>query len=146
MNRSTIPLDVAIVAADDVEPNRRHGGAIRVLLSPSSVTTTAGFMALFDLEPGEHATEHYHPYSDEHVVVTAGELVVVVNGVETKLGPREAALIRRGARHRYENRGQERATAVLFLGPLAPRPDMGHVETEDVAHAELAPPSVGEAP
>ncbi|GAA2425892.1 cupin domain-containing protein [Actinomadura vinacea] len=140
-------LETTKVCACDVEPNRRLGGATRVLLSPGSALSTAGFMALLDLAPGEHVTEHYHPYTDEHVYVAEGELVALVNGAELRVRPRESLLIRRGARHRYENRGDRPTSAVLFLGPLAPRPDLGHVETEAPPDAEPpAPPSVGEWP
>ncbi|TDD89858.1 cupin domain-containing protein [Actinomadura rubrisoli] len=108
--------------------------------------TTAGFMAVLDLESGEHVTEHYHPYTDEHVYIAAGEIVARVDGGEVVLSTRESLLVRRGARHRYENRGDRPATAVLFLGPLAPRPELGHVETEEPPGSELTPPSVGDAP
>jgi quercetin dioxygenase-like cupin family protein len=33
-------------------------------------------------------------------------------------------------RHRLMNEGDEEAFIVFHLGPLAPRPDMGHVDTE----------------
>jgi putative monooxygenase len=144
VNRPHTHLEATRVTARDVEPNRRLGGATRVLLSPGSALTTAGFLALLDLEPGEHVSEHYHPYTDEHLYVAAGDLVVIVNGAELAVGEREAALIRRGARHRYENRGGDPVTAVLFLGPTAPRPDLGHVETEEPRSPDSIPPRVGD--
>ena len=146
VNRPQTHLEATRVTVRDVEPNRRLGGALRVLLSPGSAVTTAGFLALLDLEPGERVTEHYHPYTDEHVYVAAGDVVVTVNGAELAVGEREAVLIRRGARHRYENRGDRTATAVLFLGPMAPRPDLGHVETEDPRDPDAVPSPVGELP
>ncbi len=35
-----------------------------------------------------------------------------------------------GVRHRLRNTGDEEAFAVFHLGPLAPRPELGHVDTE----------------
>lgn len=34
------------------------------------------------------------------------------------------------ARHRLRNTGAEPAEVVFHLGPLAPRPELGHVDTE----------------
>src|SRR5947207_11216283 len=42
----------------------------------------------------------------------------------------EAMLVPINARHRLENVGDEQAFLVFHLGPLAPRPDLGHVDTE----------------
>ncbi|WP_200841632.1 cupin domain-containing protein [Actinomadura sp. K4S16] len=138
-------LEAVKVGAGDVVPNHRLGGTVRVLLSPGTARTTAGFMALLELEPGERVSEHYHPYTDEHVYVCDGRLLVTVNGAEQTVGPRESLLIRRGARHRYENRGDRPVTAVLFLGPLAPSPEMGHVETAEPP-GDGPPPSVDAKP
>lgn len=35
-----------------------------------------------------------------------------------------------GVRHRVRNTGTETASIVFHLGPLAPRPELGHVDTE----------------
>ncbi|GAA2294202.1 cupin domain-containing protein [Actinomadura luteofluorescens] len=138
-------LEAVKVGAREVEPNHRLGGSIRMLLSPGTARTTAGLMALLELQPGERVSEHYHPYTDEHVYVSEGRLVLAVNGVEQIVDAREAVLIRRGARHGYENRSDRPATAVLFLGPLAPSPDMGHVETAEPA-GDGPPPAVDTPP
>ncbi len=34
-------------------------------------------------------------------------------------------------RHRFRNVGDEEARLVFHLGPLAPRPQLGHVDTEE---------------
>ena len=54
-----------IRSLDDVAPDRRRGGEVRVLLSPSTVGSTSGFMGTATLAPGERIAEHYHPYSEE---------------------------------------------------------------------------------
>jgi putative monooxygenase len=115
---------------DDVAPDRRRGGEIRTLLSPRSVGATSGFLGVATLAPGERIAEHYHPYSEEFLYVTAGTLVAELDGVAHTLGEREGLLIRPHVRHRLRNAGERHASAVFHLGPLAPRPELGHVDTE----------------
>ena len=43
----------------------------------------------------------------------------------------EALFIPMNVKHRLRNAGDEEAFIVFHLGPLAPRPDMGHVDTEE---------------
>jgi putative monooxygenase len=43
-------------------------------------------------------------------------------------------------RHRFRNVGDVEARMVFHLGPLAPRPELGHVDTEDASGAEPAGP------
>src|SRR3712207_9438561 len=66
-------------------PNRRRGGDIRVLLSPASVGSTAGFMGTLTLEPGEVVTEHWHPYSEEFLYCQEGDVLVTLDGEERRL-------------------------------------------------------------
>ncbi|HKS99641.1 MAG TPA: cupin domain-containing protein [Rugosimonospora sp.] len=118
------------VSAAGVAPNRKRGGDIRVLLSPKTVGATAGFTGVLTLAPGEYVTEHYHPYSEEFLYVVRGLLVMRINGTEVELAPGDSLMVPIGMRHRAENRGGETVEAVFHLGPLAPRPDLGHVDTE----------------
>jgi putative monooxygenase len=124
--RSTAPVR----ALDDVAADRRRGGEIRTLLSPRTVGSTSGFMGVATLAPGERIAEHYHPYSEEFLYVTAGEIVAELDGEPHVLRAGEGALIRPHVRHRLRNTGPAQATAVFHLGPLAPRPELGHVDTE----------------
>ncbi|MEO3766109.1 cupin domain-containing protein [Streptomyces sp. B8F3] len=133
----------ARVALADVAPNRRQGGAIRAVLTPASVGATSGFMGHLELAPGEFITEHYHPFSDKFLYVTEGSAVVRVNGEEVPVGSDEALLITRGERNRIENRGAGVMRAVFHIAPLAPRPELGHVDTEPVADPGCVPPRVG---
>jgi len=114
-----------------------------VLLSPRTVGATAAFTARLVLAPGEHVAEHYHPYSDEFVHVVRGRLRVRVDGERIDLDGDEALMIRRGARHRYEASGDEAVSALLVLAPLAPRPDLGHVDTEPVPRPDGSGAVVG---
>jgi putative monooxygenase len=89
------------------------------------------------LEAGEYVAEHYHPYSEEFIYLVSGHVRMRMNGELVDLLPGDALLITPNTRHRLENAGDENAVLVYHLGPLAPRPELGHVDTED------APQSVG---
>lgn len=122
-----------VVAARDVPPDCRRGGELRVLLGPKTVGSTSGFMGVARLLPGERIGEHYHPYSEEFLYVTRGQLVVDLDDRPIPVGTGEGLFIPVRARHRLRNTGYEPAEAVFQLGPLAPRPELGHVDTEGVA-------------
>ncbi|WP_225851141.1 cupin domain-containing protein [Streptomyces sp. HPF1205] len=119
-----------IVHVDDIQPNRRRGGDLRAMLTPSVVGATSGFMGLAMIEPGERIAEHYHPYSEEFVFVVCGELEVDLDGAAHPLRPDQGLLIPKDVRHRFRNVGSGQARMVFHLGPLAPRPELGHVDTE----------------
>lgn len=133
----------AKISIGDATPNRRRGGDIRVLLSPKTVGSTSGFMGVLMLEPGEYVSEHYHPYSEEFLYVVRGSLVMRVDGDPVELGPGESLMVPRNARHRLSNRGGEQAFVVFHLSPLAPRPDLGHVDTEPLPAAAEPAPEIG---
>jgi putative monooxygenase len=131
------------ISAKDVAANNRQGGENRALLTPNSVGATAGFTGTQRLEPGAHISEHYHPYSDEFVYVVEGTLRITVDGDELDLGAAEAVMFRRGQRHRVVNVGDTPAFFVYHISPLAPRPEFGHVDTEEVPNPDSTPPKVG---
>lgn len=118
------------VSIEAVAANTRRGGDLRILLSPRTVGATSGFMGAGRLAPGEHITEHYHPYSEEFLFVASGTLRIDLDGEPVTAGPEQALLIPRNVRHRLTNIGEEEALAVFQLSPLAPRPELGHVDTE----------------
>jgi putative monooxygenase len=130
------------IAAADVPPNRRRGGDIRILLSPKTAGTTSGFMGVLTLEPGEFVSEHYHPYSEEFIVVVRGEVLMRVAGEPVTLGPGESLLVPMTIPHRLENRGPAQAYAVFQLSPLAPRPELGHVDVEPLPRMAAPLPEV----
>jgi putative monooxygenase len=131
---------VTKVAAADAVPNRRRGGDIRVVLSPKTVASTSGFMGTLTLAPGEFVTEHYHPYSEEFIFVVHGRLSARVEEQELELEAGEGLMVPIGLRHRVVNNGTSDVHAVFHLSPLAPRPDLGHVDTESLPAAGLAQP------
>jgi putative monooxygenase len=127
------------VSRNQTPANRRRGGDIRTLLSPASVGASAGFLGTLTLEPDEIITEHWHPYSEEFLYCVSGDVLVTLNGEEHRLSGESALHIPIGVRHRIVNDTDQTAYFVFTCGPLAPRPELGHVDTE----LPPAPPGVG---
>jgi aromatase len=119
-----------VVGFHDVPTNGKRGGDLRTMVSPANVGTTSGFCGAVRLAPGEKVTEHYHPYSEEYLFVATGELRVELDGEPRTVGTEQALLIPRNVPHRLLNTGDVPALAVFQLSPLAPRPELGHVDTE----------------
>jgi putative monooxygenase len=115
---------------DEMPADTRRGGDVRTLLSPKTAGSTSGFMGVATLAPGERISEHYHPYSEEFIYVVSGALDAQLDGTSHRLSARQALLIPLNVRHRLVNDGEQEAFIVFHLGPLAPRPDAGHVDTE----------------
>ena len=126
-----------VVDLSEAEPNTRRGGDLRALLTPATVGSTSGFMGVALIQPGDRIAEHYHPYSEEFVYVVCGQLEVDLDGEPLALQPEQGLMIPVNMRHRFRNVGKVEARMVFHLGPLAPSPPLGHVDTEEtVAAAE----------
>ncbi len=119
-----------VVGPQDVVVNRRRGGEIRTLVTPATVGASSGFCGTVDLRPGDTVAEHYHPYSEEFLHVVSGALRVDLDGVGHEVPAGHAVLVPREVRHRLTAVGTEPVHAVFALSPLAPRPELGHVDTE----------------
>jgi putative monooxygenase len=119
-----------IRSVDDCPADTRRGGDVRTLLSPKSVGCTSGFMGVASIAPGERISEHYHPYSEEFIYLVSGQLDAQLDGQSNPLRARQGLMIPLNVKHRLVNDGEEDAFIVFHLGPLAPRPDAGHVDTE----------------
>ncbi|MER6527139.1 cupin domain-containing protein [Streptomyces sp. NPDC001508] len=120
-----------IVDLSEVEPNVRRGGDLRAMLTPATVGATSGFMGVAIVQPGDRIGEHYHPYSEEFVYVVCGQLEADLDGEAHTLRPEQGLMIPAYMRHRFRNVGKVEARIVFHLGPLAPRPQLGHVDTEE---------------
>ncbi|HET6354653.1 cupin domain-containing protein [Streptomyces sp. NPDC002659] len=127
-----------IVDLSETQPNRRRGGDLRAMLTPTAVGATSGFMGLAIVQPGERIGEHYHPYSEEFVYVVSGLLEVDLDGETHSMRPDQGLMIPLNMRHRFRNVGDVEARMVFHLGPLAPRPELGHVDTEPTENSEGA--------
>ncbi|MFG1882726.1 cupin domain-containing protein [Micromonospora sp. NPDC049102] len=123
-------LGIRLIVASDVPADRRRGGELRVLLGPRTVGSTSGFLGVATLTPGERIAEHYHPYSEEFLYVARGAITVDLDDQPTQVAAGEALFVPVNVRHRLRNTGSESAEVVFHLGPLAPRPELGHVDTE----------------
>ncbi len=133
------------VNTSEVAANTRRGGDIRVTLSPKTVGCGSGFGGSLRLAPGDHVTEHYHPYSEEFLHVVHGDLEMTVDGRPIALSAGDSLLVPIKARHRLVNVGDREAHVVFHLSPLAPRPELGHVDTEQPTAPGAPQPEVGGA-
>jgi putative monooxygenase len=127
----TPPAVPPIVDVGSAAPNTKRGGDLRAMLTPAAVGATSGFMGLALIEAGDRIGEHYHPFSEEFVFVVCGDLEVDLDGVTRVLRPEQGLMIPRFVRHRFRNVGRTQARMVFHCGPLAPRPELGHVDTEE---------------
>jgi putative monooxygenase len=132
-----------IVELGEIEPNTRRGGDLRAMLTPATVGSTSGFMGVAIVQPGDRIGEHYHPYSEEFVYVLSGRLEVDLDGEPHALRPEQGLMIPAYMRHRFRNVGDEEARLVFHLGPLAPTPQLGHVDTEETEAAAVAAEGAG---
>jgi putative monooxygenase len=130
-----------IHSLDEMPANTRRGGDVRALLTPKSAGATSGFMGVATIAPGDWISEHYHPYSEEFVYVFAGSLVAHLDGIAYPIQARQGLLIPIDVRHRLVNLGSEEAAIVFHLGPLAPRPEQGHIDTEERGDPDTPPPA-----
>ena len=119
-----------VVDMANVPANRRRGAALYTMLSPPRVGATAGFSGVVLLAPGEVITEHYHPYSEEFIHVVAGELQTEIAGEITTVFAGQAVFVPKDVPHRILNTSRAPVRVVFFLSPLAPSPELGHVDTE----------------
>jgi len=127
-----------IRAVDDVPADNRRGGDVRALLTPKTVGSSTGFMGVATIGPNDWIAEHYHPYSEEFVYVVSGNLVAELDGVRHEVPTRHGLFVPINVKHRLRNEGDEDAFIVFHLGPLAPRPPIGHVDTEQREPAATA--------
>ncbi|GGO97283.1 cupin domain-containing protein [Wenjunlia tyrosinilytica] len=118
------------IRAGDVTPNRARGGEVRVLLSPRTAQASSGFLGTLTLDPGESTREHYHPYSEEFLYLVSGSVLLHLENQSERLEPGDAVLVPKYHRHRLVNNGAEAASVVFCCSPLAPKPELGHVDTD----------------
>jgi putative monooxygenase len=128
------------VGPRDVAPNYRRGGDLRVLLGPATVGATGGFMGILTLAPGQFVAEHLHPYSEEFLYVVSGAVLARLDGEQMAVAQGEGLFVPIGIRHRVANPNAVPAVVTFHLCPLAPRPELGHVDTEEPTAAH---PSAG---
>jgi putative monooxygenase len=122
--------EAQVKAMDDAPADTRRGGDVRTLLSPKSVEAKSGFMGVATLAPGDKISEHWHPFSEEFIFCVRGTLTADLDDEPREVKAGEALFVPFMVRHRLRNEGDEDAFIVFHLGPLAPRPDLGHVDTE----------------
>lgn len=119
-----------IRSADDTAADTRRGGDVRTLLSPKTVGSTSGFMGVASIAAGDRISEHYHPYSEEFIFCVRGTITAHLDGEPHEVPARSGLFVPINMKHRLVNEGDDEAFIVFHLGPLAPDPKLGHVDTE----------------
>ena len=114
----------------DMPADTRRGGDVRTLLSPKTAGSSTGFMGVATLGAGDRISEHYHPYSEEFIFCVRGSLTAELDDEPHEVSGGSGLFIPMNMRHRLLNNGDEEAFIVFHLGPLAPEPHLGHVDTE----------------
>jgi putative monooxygenase len=122
--------EAQVRSLEEMNADTRRGGDVRTLLSPKTVGSTSGFMGCATMAPGDRISEHYHPYSEEFLFCTRGTITAELDGDRREVPAGSALFIPVNLKHRLVNEGSEEAFAVFHLGPLAPEPHLGHVDTE----------------
>lgn len=129
---------IAAIQRSNVKPlNQDRGGRLHVLLNPTTVGTSAGFLGTLSLDAGEVFLRHYHPYSEECFYVIKGQVAVEADENTVLAGEGTAVFIPRYEPHRLRNVGTAEALLVFFCSPLAPSPAEGHVLLEEEAPVSL---------
>jgi putative monooxygenase len=124
------PYEPQIKSIEDMAADTRRGGDVRTLLSPKTVGSSTGFMGVATIGPGDRISEHYHPYSEEFIYCVRGTVTAQLDGEPHAVGAGNGLFIPINVKHRLVNDGEDEAFIVFHLGPLAPRPHLGHVDTE----------------
>ena len=119
-----------IRSVEETDADTRRGGEVRTLLGPKTVGSTSGFMGVATIAPGDRISEHYHPHSEEFICCVRGTITAQLDGESHEVRAGQALFIPINVKHRLLNEGDEEAFAVFHLSPLAPRPELGHVDTE----------------
>jgi quercetin dioxygenase-like cupin family protein len=97
--------------------------AIRFLLEGEQ---TAGSVAVFEFDVpagAQVAAAHSHDGYEETIYGLAGVLTWTIEGTPIDVAPGEALCIPRGAVHRFDNLGEDDATALAIVTPGILGPD-----------------------
>jgi len=111
------------MAASTHEQIRVGDVTIRFLLEGEQ---TAGSVAVFEFDvpaAAQVAAAHSHDGYEETIYGLAGVLTWTIEGTPIDVAPGEALCIPRGAVHRFDNLGEDDATALAIVTPGILGPD-----------------------
>lgn len=115
--------------------------AVRFLLTGAD---TGGSIGLFELTvPAAQrlaAPAHSHDHYEETIYGVEGVLTWTVDGKQIDVGPGQALCIPRGAIHRFDNTGAQKATALCAITPAAIGPQYFREAAEVIKAAAGEPP------
>ncbi len=105
---------------------------------------SGGSIAAFEvLVPGAErlaAPAHSHDHYEETIYGIRGALTWTVDGEQHDVGPGQALCIPRGAVHRFDNNGEQEATALCVITPAAIGPQYFREAAEVINAAAGGPP------
>lgn len=137
MAQKTAGLDV-----NPAEESIRLGPlTVRFLLTKEN---SSGSIAAFDvMVPAAQrlaAPAHSHDHYEETIYGVRGVLTWTVDGKPIDVGPGQALCIPRGAVHRFDNNGEQNATALCIITPAAIGPQYFRDAAEVINAASGGPP------
>lgn len=109
------PASPVVVDVEDSTNDTSRGGYVRVLPSLHSSKQGSGFMGCITVEPNQSISEHFHPHSEESLLIVKGVLTVWVKGQPHEVREGQAILIPPFSGHRLENRTDSPAHAVFAV-------------------------------
>lgn len=137
MAQQTAELDV-----NPAEESIRVGPlTVRFLLTKEN---SSGSIAAFEVAvPAAQrlaAPAHSHDHYEETIYGIRGVLTWTVDGKPIDVGPGQALCIPRGAVHRFDNNGEQNATALCIITPAAIGPQYFREAAEVINAASGGPP------
>ena len=93
-----------VIRASEVDTLQRAEGVTVVSHINKEFGATEISSGITSFEPGRSNTTHYHN-AEESVIIIEGEGILMINGVEHRVGVGDAAFITPGTRHRLINTG-----------------------------------------
>ena len=75
--------------------------------------------------------------------MVSGAVRLTVDGTVFELTADDSFMVPLNARHQMVNPGPDPAHLVFHLSPLAPRPELGHVDTEPALLPHATHPEIG---
>jgi quercetin dioxygenase-like cupin family protein len=118
--------------------------AIRFLVEAAD---SAGSVAIFECDVPAGArvpAPHSHDGYEETIYGLRGVITWTVDGTPTEVGPGDVVCIPRGAVHRFDNNGDEDASALAIVSPGILGPDYFREVAAVVQAATGGPPDLAE--
>jgi quercetin dioxygenase-like cupin family protein len=101
-----------VLRPGELQSVERGGGARTTPMVTAAIGSTSMLNGITAFAPGASIPMHMHN-CEESVLVLEGDCIAVMDGVEHRLGPRDATFVPAGVPHRFVN-ASETLPAVIF--------------------------------